>query len=101
MSAAPTFQPRVLLRAEQSGGAVSVMENAAPGRWAGPPLHHHDFDEGFYVLEGTPAGFERYFARIAAEQAGEEPPQWALGETPPTVVVGPPIELGEEAVDER
>jgi mannose-6-phosphate isomerase-like protein (cupin superfamily) len=120
------------------------MENAVPSRWAGPPLHRHDFDEGFYVLEGeltfqlddelstagpgefvfvprgaihtlanrsvrparyvlicTPAGFERYFARIAAEQAGTEPPEWALGETPPTEVVGPPIELGEEGAEER
>jgi mannose-6-phosphate isomerase-like protein (cupin superfamily) len=141
---APTFRPRVLLRSEQSGGEVSVMENAVPGRWAGPPLHHHGFDEGFYVLEGeltfqlgdqlstarpgefvfaprgsvhtlanrserparyllicTPAGFERYFARIAAEQAGEEPPEWALGETPPTEVVGPPIELDEKGAEKR
>jgi mannose-6-phosphate isomerase-like protein (cupin superfamily) len=28
------------------------MENSVPGRWAGPPLHRHDFDEAFYVLEG-------------------------------------------------
>ncbi len=28
------------------------MVNSAPGRWVGPPLHRHQFDEGFYVLEG-------------------------------------------------
>jgi quercetin dioxygenase-like cupin family protein len=130
---------KVLLRSEQSGGEVSVMENSAPGRWAGPPLHRHDFDEAFYVLEGeltfqqgeelgtagpgelvfaprgavhtlanrstrparyllvcTPAGFERTLARRAAERAGEEPPEWALGEEPAVEVLGPPIELGEE-----
>src|SRR4051812_28399150 len=27
-----------------------------------------------YLLACTPAGFERYFARLAAEQAGVEPP---------------------------
>jgi hypothetical protein len=26
----------------------------------------------------TPAGFERYFARMAAERQGVEPPEWAL-----------------------
>jgi quercetin dioxygenase-like cupin family protein len=33
---ASDFRPKVLLR---SG-------------WPGPPLHTHDFDEAFYVLEG-------------------------------------------------
>jgi quercetin dioxygenase-like cupin family protein len=46
------FTTEILLRAEGSGGAVSVMEMAGPGLWAGPPLHRHDFDEAFYVLEG-------------------------------------------------
>jgi quercetin dioxygenase-like cupin family protein len=130
---------RILLRSEQSGGEVAVMENSVPGRWAGPPLHRHDFDEGFYVLEGemifqlgdelraagagefvfalrgavhtlanrsteparyllvcTPAGFERTLARRAAERAGEEPSDWALGERPEVEVLGPPIDLGEE-----
>jgi mannose-6-phosphate isomerase-like protein (cupin superfamily) len=42
----------VLLRSEQSDDHVSVIEIAAPAGWPGPPLHHHDFDEAFYVLEG-------------------------------------------------
>jgi quercetin dioxygenase-like cupin family protein len=46
------FTPKVLLRSEESGGHVAVCENVAPARWPGPPLHHHDFDEAFYVLEG-------------------------------------------------
>ena len=89
-----------------------------PARWDGPPLHHHEFDETFYVLDGsspsssrdelftagpgalalapggvahtlanlgdaparyvllcTPAGFEGYFARLAAQAAGEDPPR--------------------------
>jgi mannose-6-phosphate isomerase-like protein (cupin superfamily) len=121
----------VLLRGEQSGAAVALVRNAVPAGWAGPPLHHHDFDEAFYVLEGTltfqlgdelvdvgaggmafaprgvthtlgersgaparylfactPAGFERYFDRIAAERAGAEPPASALGPVPETIVVG-------------
>lgn len=53
------------------------------------------------MLTCTPAGSERYFGRIAAEQAGTEPPEWALAETPPTEVVGPPIELGEDGGEER
>jgi quercetin dioxygenase-like cupin family protein len=128
------FKTTVLLRGAESGGHVALVENAVPAGWDGPPLHHHDFDETFYVLEGeltfalgderlnagpgtllfaprgvphtlaglsgagaryllaiTPAGFERYFDRIAAEQAGIDPPAHALRPIPETIVVGPPI----------
>jgi quercetin dioxygenase-like cupin family protein len=44
--------PKVLLRSEQSGGHVSVIEGVMPAGAAGPYLHTHDFDEAFYVLEG-------------------------------------------------
>jgi quercetin dioxygenase-like cupin family protein len=124
--------PKVILRAEQTGGAVSAIEIAASAGWPGTPLHHHPFDETFYVLDGlltfqldeepveagpgtlvfapggtphaianlgdraarylvlcTPAGFERYFDRIAAELAGTPPPPEAEGPIPETVVVGP------------
>ena len=46
------FQTTVLLRTEQSAGAVALVENTVPAGWPGPPLHHHDFDEAFYVLDG-------------------------------------------------
>ena len=52
MANAPAFRSNVLLRSEQSGGEVSLMENVVSARNAGPPLHKHDFDEAFYVLEG-------------------------------------------------
>jgi quercetin dioxygenase-like cupin family protein len=128
--------PRVLLRSEQSGGEVAVIEGSRqPHGFAGPPLHHHDFDEAFYVLEGeltfrlgdelftrkagelafaargmphtyanhsgadaraliicTPAGFERYFGRMAADREGVDPPEWALQTIPEVTVVGPQIE---------
>ena len=131
---AATSGPHVLLRSEQSDGQVAVIETApAPG--VGPPLHHHDFDEAFYVLDGelafqlrdeivrvgpgelifaprgvphtfanlsdaparqlivcTPAGFERYFARMAAEGQGAVPPDWALQPMPEVTRVGPPID---------
>src|SRR4051795_7483611 len=51
MSDAP-FHPTVLMRSEDSGDQISVIQNRVPGGWAGPPLHHHDFDETFYVLAG-------------------------------------------------
>ena len=41
--------PKVLLRSEESGGHVAIVELGGRGR---PPLHRHDFDETFYVLEG-------------------------------------------------
>ena len=127
----------VILRGEQSGGQISVMDNVVGAGFPGPPLHHHAFDETFYVIEGeltfqledelftrkrgelafaprgvphtyanlsgaeartliicTPAGFERYFARMAAERRGTDPPEWALQPIPEVTTVGPRIEPG-------
>jgi quercetin dioxygenase-like cupin family protein len=47
-----SFRTEVLLRSEQTGGRVAVVRNTVPAGWAGPPLHHHAFDEAFYVLDG-------------------------------------------------
>jgi mannose-6-phosphate isomerase-like protein (cupin superfamily) len=47
-----SFRPRVLLHGEESDAQISIVENTVPAGWPGPPLHHHDFDETFYVLEG-------------------------------------------------
>jgi quercetin dioxygenase-like cupin family protein len=120
---------RVLLRSEESGGAVSAVEFTAPPRWGGPFLHTHDFDEAWYLLSGelvfqlgdevvtkragdfvfaprgvphtlanqsdepatyvlviTPAGFERYFARML-----DDPPEWAAQPLPDVTRVGPQI----------
>ena len=52
MASVPDLHTNVLLRSEQSGGHVSVMENIVSAGSAGPPLHMHDFDEAFYMLEG-------------------------------------------------
>src|SRR3954471_4681196 len=42
----------VLLRTEDSDDRVGIVEVTVPAGWPGPPLHHHAFDEAFYVLEG-------------------------------------------------
>ena len=52
MPSMPKLHTTVLLRSEQSEGRVSMMENVVSARSAGPPLHTHDFDEAFYILEG-------------------------------------------------
>jgi quercetin dioxygenase-like cupin family protein len=134
VSSAVNLRTDVLLHSEETGGHVSVTEIVVPPHSAGPPLHTHDFDEAFYLLEGelifqiedalvtksagevafaprnaahalanqsdaparyvlvcTPAGFERHWARNAAEAAGVQPPQWALQPIPEVTVVGPPI----------
>src|SRR5256885_750022 len=134
MPSATDLQTSILLRSEETAGHVSVVEIVVPPHTAGPPLHTHDFDEAFYLLEGelifqveetlaikragelsfapreaphtlanhsdlparyllicTPAGFERHWARIAAEAAGVEPPEWALGPIPEVTVVGAQI----------
>jgi quercetin dioxygenase-like cupin family protein len=43
---------KVLLHGEETGGRLSLTEIVVPAHAAGPPLHTHDFDEAFYVLEG-------------------------------------------------
>ncbi len=123
--------PTVLLRGEETDGRLAVVQVTGQGR---PPLHRHDFDETFYLLEGeltfqlaedrfvrragevafaprgvpptyanlsggpaaaliviTPAGFERYFARLAAERSGDEPPEWARGPVLDVTTLGPPL----------
>jgi quercetin dioxygenase-like cupin family protein len=128
----------VLVRGADSAGRVALMDNVVGAGVGGPPLHHHAFDEAFYVLHGeltfrvgqelvrrrggefafvkrgvhhafanlsgedarmllacTPAGFERYFQRMAAEEAGVEPPPEALEPWPEVVKVGPPIAAGQ------
>ena len=134
MSSAPPPTTKVLLRGEVTDGHVSVTEIVVSPHNAGPPLHTHDFDEAYCVLEGelifqveddlvtkgagelsfaarnvahtlanhsdaparyllvcTPAGFERHWARVAADAAGIEPPEWALQPIPEVTVVGPQI----------
>jgi quercetin dioxygenase-like cupin family protein len=42
----------ILLRTEATQDALSLVEVTVPAGWDGPPLHHHGFDETFYVLDG-------------------------------------------------
>lgn len=134
MEAVPDPRTKVLLRSEETGGHVSMTEIMVPPHNAGPPLHTHNFDEAFYMLEGelifqiedrleakgvgqlafasrnvahalanhssaparymlvcTPAGFERHWARVAAQAAGIDPPRWAMQNIPEITVVGPQI----------
>jgi uncharacterized RmlC-like cupin family protein len=43
---------KILLRGDESGDSVALLEDAVPPAWEGPPLHHHGWDEAFYVLAG-------------------------------------------------
>src|SRR5215217_1477261 len=52
MPSVQNLRTNVLLRSEETGGHVSVTEIVVPPHSAGPPLHTHDFDEAFYMLEG-------------------------------------------------
>jgi quercetin dioxygenase-like cupin family protein len=52
MPSLPNLTTKVLLRSEETGGHVFVTEIVVPPHNPGPPLHRHDFDEAFYMLEG-------------------------------------------------
>ena len=54
-------------------------------------LANHSDAPARYVLICTPAGFERHWARMAADAAEVQPPQWALQPIPEVTVLGPPI----------
>jgi quercetin dioxygenase-like cupin family protein len=47
-----SFDASILLRTEATHDALSLVEVTVPAGWDGPPLHHHGFDEAFYVLDG-------------------------------------------------
>jgi hypothetical protein len=54
-------------------------------------LANHSDWSARYLLVCTPAGFERHWARVAAERAGVEPPEWALQPIPEVTIVGQQI----------
>jgi quercetin dioxygenase-like cupin family protein len=110
----------VILRGEKSGGQIAVMDNVVSAGFPGPSLHHHDFDETFYVLEseltfqlrdelitrkrGEPAFAPRNvphtFANLSGADArtlivctpaGVEPPAEAMEPWPEVITVGPRI----------
>jgi quercetin dioxygenase-like cupin family protein len=45
-------QVRFLCEAHSTGKAWSLMELVVP-QHAGPPPHHHDWDEAYYITEGA------------------------------------------------
>ena len=47
-----TPQATIHVRSSESGDAISVIEVRSDASFDGPPLHHHDFDEAFYVRDG-------------------------------------------------
>lgn len=49
------------------------------------------------LLICTPAGFERYFDRIAAQITGTEPPPEASKPIPESITLGPPIGEHEQS----
>lgn len=60
---------KILLRAEDTEGRLAVLEDTVPSRWEGPPLHHHGWDEAFYVLAGE-LTFQ-LVDRVVTKQRGE------------------------------
>jgi mannose-6-phosphate isomerase-like protein (cupin superfamily) len=44
----------IRLRSEQTDGRVAMLDYQVPAGFPGPPLHvHPDFDETFYILDGS------------------------------------------------
>jgi quercetin dioxygenase-like cupin family protein len=73
-------------QAPKGAGELSFAPRSVPHT-----LANHSDAPARYLLVCTPAGFERHWARLAAEQAGVDPPQWARQPIPEITVVGPQI----------
>jgi quercetin dioxygenase-like cupin family protein len=56
-------------------------------------LANHGDAPARYLLVCAPSGFERHWARVAAEAAGVEVPTWAATPVPEVTVVGPPMPM--------
>ena len=52
MSHHDTLTSSGLLSSADSDEQIGIIEVTLPPAWDGPPLHHHEFDEAFYVLDG-------------------------------------------------
>lgn len=63
--------PTILLRSEHSDSAVSAIEVTSSHGFAGPPLHRHDFDQAFSIIQGAPTFQlgDEVLARTAGELA--------------------------------
>jgi quercetin dioxygenase-like cupin family protein len=79
------FQVEEALVTKAAGELAFAPRNVAHA------LANHGAAPARYLLICTPAGFERHWARIAAEAAGIDPPRWALQPIPDVTVVGPQI----------
>jgi mannose-6-phosphate isomerase-like protein (cupin superfamily) len=73
-------------RRTASAGTLVFAPGETPHTYA-----NHSGEEARVLLICTPAGFERYFDRLAAQFTGTEPPPEAAGPIPETRVVGPQI----------
>ena len=85
----PPGRMKVLVRGDDSGGRLALVDSTVEAGHAGPLLHHHPFDEAFYILEGAltfrlgdedvtaragelalaPGGTPHTFANLGAEEA--------------------------------
>ena len=78
----------VLMRGEQTGGEVSVIGSGALPGFGGPPLHHHDFGETSYVIEGELTF--RLEDEVFTKKAGELAFAPATSRTPSPTLARPP-----------
>ena len=85
------LEGELIFQVEEALVTKGAGELAFAPRNVAHTLANHSDAPARYLLICTPAGFERHWARIAAEAAGVEPPQWALQPIPEVTVVGPQI----------
>jgi quercetin dioxygenase-like cupin family protein len=85
------LEGELVFQVENERITMRAGELAFAPRNAVHALANHSDTDARYLLVCTPAGFERHWARIAADSQGVDPPAWALQPIPEVVVVGPQI----------
>jgi mannose-6-phosphate isomerase-like protein (cupin superfamily) len=76
------------VRVVRTGGELCFAPRSSVHR-----LANHSDAPARYLLVCAPSGFERHWARVAAEAAGVEVPAWAAAPVPEVTVVGPPMPM--------
>jgi mannose-6-phosphate isomerase-like protein (cupin superfamily) len=74
-------------RCVRGAGELAFAPRGVPHAFA-----NHSEADARTLIVCTPAGFERDFARIAADQAGAAVPARALGPVPQVTTAGPQID---------
>ena len=91
-----SWREKLIFRARDDYFTVRAVQLAFAPRGVPHPYANLSDAPAHQLIIRTPAGFERYFARMAAERRGTEPPEWAK---PRYALIHPAVTAGCGSVE--